>query len=324
MKFIYKIYLILFFLVASNVNLPAFEKSGTTSFQFLKIMMSARASALGGAFSAVGNNSEALYWNPAGITRVSLFDASVSYVDWFLDAAHYSFAAAYTFEGVGTFGLLGIFTDVGEIEVTRVSALGFIGDTYNPGLTGEIFSPKSYVVGLSYGRNLTDKFSFGATVKYVKEDLIYKSTDAVVFDGGLIFRTGFRSLEVAASIVHFGPEVKFIDKSYPLPQTFNIGISGYLFAPGDHLIGELADNRILISYDLTQQRDFEQQHNVGIEYSFNNLLFLRGGYKINNDQEGISAGAGILFQNYRIDYSYNDYGTYLNEVHKFTIGFEFD
>jgi len=324
MKFINKIYLILFFLAAANLNISAFEKSGTTSFQFLKIMMSARASALGGAFSAVGNNSEALYWNPAGITRVGLLDVSAGYADWFLDAAHYSFAAAYNIEGIGTFGLHGIFTDVGKIEVTTVSALGFIGETYNPGLTGETYSPKSYVVGLSYASNLTDKFSFGITAKYVKEDLVYESTDAVVFDGGLIFSTGFRSLEVAASIVHFGPDVKFIDKSYPLPQTFNIGISGYLFSPGDHLIGEIADNRILVSYDLSQPRDFEQQHNVGIEYSFNNLFFLRGGYKFNNDQEGISAGAGILFQNYRIDYSYNDYGTYLNEVHKFTVGFEFD
>lgn len=323
MKLLNKSILVILFLSASS-NLFPFEKTGTTSFQFLKIMMSARASSLGGAFTAVGNNSEALYWNPAGITRVGFFDASAGYVDWFLDAAHYSFAAALTLENIGTFGLHGIFTDIGEIEVTSVDALGFIGDKYNPGLTGEVFSPKSYVIGLSYARNLTDKFSFGLTAKYVKEDLIFKSTDAVVFDGGLIFRTGFRSLEVAASIVHFGPEVKFIDKSYPLPQTFNIGISGYLFSPGDHLIGEIADNRILIAYELTQPRDFEQQHNLGLEYSFNNLLFLRGGYKFNNDQEGICAGAGVSFKNYRIDYSYNDYGTYLNEVHKFTVGFEFD
>jgi hypothetical protein len=316
----------LFFLVLIiivNLNLFAIEKVGTTSFQFLKIMMSARASALSGAFSSLGNNSEALYWNPAGITRVNFFDASASYVNWFLDAAHYSFAATYTFEDIGTFGVHTIYTEVGEIEVTKVSALGFIGEEYNPGLTGEVFSPKSYVLGLSYARNLTDKFSFGITAKYVKEDLIYESADAIVFDGGLIFQTGFRSIEVAASIVHFGPEVKFIDKSYPLPQTFNIGISGYLFASGDHIIGDLANNKILISYDLTQPRDFDQQHNVGIEYSFDDILFLRSGYKFNNDQEGISAGAGVQFQNYRVDYSYNDYGTYLNEVHKFTVGFEF-
>jgi hypothetical protein len=310
-------------IILLNFNLFAFEKVGTTSFQFLKIMMSARASGLGGAFSSVGNNSEALYWNPAGISRVNSFDASASYVNWFLDAAHYSFAAAYNFEDIGTFGLHAIYTDVGEIEVTKVSALGFVGDVYNPGLTGEVFSPKSFVVGLSYAKDLTDKFSFGITAKYVKDDLIYASADALVFDGGLIFRTGFRSIEVAASIVHFGPEVKFIDKSYPLPQTFNIGISGYLFAPGDHLIGDLANNKLLIAYDLTQPRDYDQQHVVGIEYSFEDILFLRGGYKFNSDQEGISAGGGVHFQNYRVDYSYNDYGDYLNEVHKFTVGFEF-
>ena len=63
--------------------------------------------------------------------------------------------------------------DLGDIPVTRVDYL-FRDESgnYNPGLTGETISPGSQVFGLSYGKELTDKFSFGITAKYAIEDLV--------------------------------------------------------------------------------------------------------------------------------------------------------
>lgn len=303
-----------------NTLLYSFDKVGTTSFQFLKVMMSARASALGGAFGSIVNNSDAVFWNPAGLEKVKGFDASISYVSWLLDVKHYSFSASYHAEDIGTFGVHGVFTDIGDIEVTRADALGFVNGVYNPGLTGEVISPSSIVIGLSYARSLTDKFSFGITGKYVREDLVYGSADAVVFDAGLVFHTGFRSIVIAASIMNFGPTIKFIDRSYPLPQTFVVGTSVNLFSPNNPLIGRLEDHSILLAYDMVQPRDFGQQHSAGMEYNFKDILFVRGGYKFNGDQEGISGGIGLNYMNYRIDYAYNDYGEFLNSVHKVTIG----
>ena len=311
-------------LLLLNSDLYSFEKGGTTSFQFLKISMSSRASAMGGALTALANNSEAVFINPAGLTNVQFIDASVSYVDWLLDIKHYSFSAAYTIDGIGTVGLHGLFTDVGEIEVTRVSNLGFIGEDYNPGLTGEVIRPRAGAVGISFAKYLTDRFAFGITAKYVYEDLVYEKAGELVFDGGLTFKTGFRSIVLAASVLHFGPKIEFIDKSYPLPQTFSIGISGHLFSPDDPLLGKIDNHDLLISYDLVQPRDFDQQHLVGMEYNYDNLIFLRGGYKFNGDQEGLSTGVGLLFKNYRLDYAFNDYGEFLNSVHRFTIGFQFN
>src|SRR5690606_6661385 len=243
---------------------------------------------------------------------------------WLLDVKHYSFSAAYNFEGIGTIGFHGLFTDVGEIEVTRVSSLGFVGENYNPGLTGEVIKPGAGSFGISFARFLTDKFAFGLTAKYVYEDLVYEKTGELVFDGGLVFKTGFRSIVLAASLLHFGPKVQFIDKSYPLPQTFTIGISGHLFSPGDPLLAQVNGHDLVISYDMVQPRDFDQQHVVGLEYSYDNMIFLRGGYKFNGDQEGLSAGVGLLFQNYRLDYAFNDYGQYLYSVHRVTLGFQFN
>lgn len=300
-----------------------FEKVGTTSFQFLKVWPGARASALSGAFSTLANNSEAVFWNPAGLASVTNFDASFGYIDWFMDVKHYSFAAAYSLGDMGTLGFQAVLADVGDIEVTRVDQLGFVNGVYNPGLTGEIIRPNSMVIGFSYAKKVTDKFAFGITAKYVHEDLVYEKAGALVFDGGLTFNTGFRSIVIGAAIRHFGQEVKFIDKSYPLPQTFNIGISSYLISPDDPLITSLgSDQTLLLSYDMIQPRDYDQMHSMGLEYGFKDMIFVRGGYTFNSDQEGVSAGIGLKFKNYRVDYSFNDQGTYLDSVHRITIGFD--
>lgn len=315
-----KIFIIVLLLV--SCQLFAFEKVGTTSFQFLKVLPGARANSLSGAFTTLVDNSEAIFWNPAGLAKINNYDFSFHFIDWFMDVKHFSFAGAYNLGDIGTIGVMGIFSDVGEIEVTRVDRLGFIGNVYNPGLTGEVINPSSLVIGLSYAKYVTDKFAFGVTAKFVHENLVVKSASAIVFDGGLTFNTGFRSIILGASIRHFGQEVKYFDKSYPLPQTFSIGISSYLLSPDEPLISSLGEQRVLLSYDMIQPRDYDQLHSIGIEYSFKEMLYLRGGYTFNSDQEGISAGIGIKYQNYRIDYSFNDYGNYLDSVHRVSIGVE--
>ena len=322
-KFIITVSLALFF----STQVYTFEKVGTTSFQFLKVYPGARASAMSGAFSSVACNSEAIFWNPAGLTKVKGLDVSMNYVGWLMDIKHYALSASYELGDLGTVGLMGIITDVGEIQETRVDQIGvggLVDGMFNPGLTGRTYKPSSTVVGLSYAKELTDRFSFGVTVKYVSEDLIYQKADAVVFDGGFLFDTKFRSIVIGASIRHFGQEVKFVDKSYPLPQTFNIGVSAYLLSPNDPLITSVDDQSLLFSYDMIQPRDYDQMHSMGLEYSYKKMVFLRGGYTFNSDQQGLSGGLGIALDRYRVDYSYSDYGKYLNSVHRITIGLEIE
>ena len=320
-----KFYITIALMLGMSIQLFAFEKVGTTSFQFLKVYPGARASALSGAFCSIASTSDAVFWNPAGITKVNGFDASVNYIGWFMDVKHYAFSAAYNMGDLGTLGFQAIMTDIGEIEETRVDMIGvggLVDGMYNPGLTGKVFKPSSMALGLSYAQRLTDRFSFGVTMKYVREDLVYEKANALVFDGGFLFDTKYRSIVIGASIRHFGSEVKFVDKNYPLPQTFNIGVSTYLFSPDDPLISSMGDHSLLFSYDMIQPRDYDQMHSMGLEYSFKDLVFLRGGYTFNSDQEGLSAGIGLLVNKYRIDYSYSDYGQYLDSVHRITVGFE--
>jgi len=337
-------YIIFIFVLLIYANCFAFEKVGTTSFQFLKVISNARGTGMGEAYSSVASGSESVFYNPAGLTMVNSIDFSADYLDWFLDITHFSFSAAYRYGDLGTFGIHGIMTDVGTIKETTVESLDFVDGVYL-GYTGRTYEPGAMVLGLSYALTLTDKFSFGLTAKYAREDLGVRVTDNIMFDIGLLYSTGYKSLKIAATIRHFGPDVKYYDdirlarynavndstyyqkytgKAFPLPQTFAIGISGYVLAPENSLLLESSDNTVLIAFDMVQPRDYDQQYNLGLEYGFDDLLFLRGGYKINYDQEGLSLGFGVNYLNYRIDYAFSDFGDYLDSVHRFSFGFRID
>ena len=311
----------IFIINNSLAQVKGFDKVGTTSFQFLKVIPNARSAAMGGTAAATIQTSDAVFFNPAALTATSNLDFSISYLNWFLDVKLTSFSVAYEMSNIGTFGLQALVTDYGEIDETRADYL-FLDEstgTFNPGVTGRTIKPNSLVFGLTFARDVTDKFTFGITVKYAREDLVEKAASNIIYDGGIIYRTGLKSLKLGTMLRHFGPEVKYVDKSYPLPQIFTIGISGDLIAESAGFILNHDYHRMFVAYDLSQTRDHSQQHQLGVEYLFKNLIALRSGYKFNYDEESWTTGFGLRVSQLRFDYSYNDFGEYLNAVHRFTL-----
>lgn len=315
--------IIIFNLIMGVSSFYAAEKVGTTSFQFLKMAPDARSAAMGNAYVSAINTSEAVFWNPAALRNTSVFDVSISYVDYFLDVNFSSLSLSFPLMNSNTIGILAMMVDYGDMEVTDVLHQGWNADytRFNPGLTGEVLNPGAKVFGLSFARSVTDRFNFGITVKYVIEDLVREKGTALCFDGGLTYRTGWRSVTLGTSVRNFGPEVKFINESYPLPETFAFGISGYLFSPTNALFMQTGSQSFLISYDLSHPRDYDQQHNFGLEYTFLDFLFIRGGYKFNYDEEGITFGIGVKVSQFRLDYAYDPFGEILQSVHRFTFGY---
>ncbi|MFH0991219.1 MAG: PorV/PorQ family protein [bacterium] len=308
--------------LAALSQLLAGEKVGTTSFQFLKMPLDARSAAMGGAAISSVNTSEALFWNPAGLRRTTGLDVSTSYVDYFLDVNMFSGAISMPLGQSSAVGLFAVVVDYGSIDVTDADHLFFNADwTYNPGLTGEKINPRASVFGISYALSVTDKLTFGVSAKYQREDLIMAKGSTVAFDGGLTFDTGWRTLRFGAAIRNFGPDVTFIKESYPLPETFTVGISGYLFSSNESLFMKSSSQSLLLSYDLSHPRDYDQQHHFGVEYTVMDFLSLRGGYKLNFDEEGVTYGIGVKFNNFRLDYAYDHFGTVLPSVHRISIGY---
>jgi len=315
-----KMNIIVLLLLTLALNAFGFEKVGVTSFQFLKISPDPRVASMGGSYAAISRGTASLYGNPAALVYQKGFGTFISQTDYMFDTQHPSVAASW---GFGSFavGVYGMSIDYGSIAVTDIANLGYVDGVFNPGLTGESLTLGATDMGIGFSQQLTDKFSYGLISKYVIEDFSIASEEVVAWDLGVLYNSGFRSIILAATVRNFGPQVKYEEQSYPLPQTMNIGLSSHIMGADDPLWVKNPMHDLLVTVDMVQPRDYAQQYNLGAEYSFKDLVFARAGYRINYDREGFNFGLGFKLKGVALNYGYSDYGENLSGVHRFSIGF---
>jgi len=334
-----KKYLILLFAVCLYTTALFPQKVGTTSMQFLKVMPCARATALGDAYSVLASGAEAAFWNPSGVAQVQGQELSTTYIMWMMDTKLGALSYAKSLNDYGAFGLSFQYVDYGQMEEAIWSRPYTKNDPY-PGLTGRTFSPYAFVAGLSYAINLTDKFSTGLTVKYARESLfdgssveamtsqgVYEKVntwgDGILFDFGMRYNTGYKSIQLAIAIQNFGADIKYAKESSPVPLQFRWGVAADLIGK-DALFVNNNDHRISFAFDLFQPNDYAQQEHIGLEYEFAGVFALRCGYKFNYDSEGFTAGCGIKQAlgpvKFSFDYSYGSVDYYLGDVHRISLG----
>ena len=288
-----------------------FEKVGTIGGQFLKIGVGARATAMGSAFVSVADDASAVYWNPAGIARITKNVASVNHTAWLADI---SFTQACYLFHIGFFpGTFAVHARSLYMDSQPVRTV------FRPDGEGRSFDAGDVAFGVSYARSLTDKFSAGITANYVQSTLATYSASATTFDFGTLYDTGYRSLRIGMSIQNLGSDMKFIEDTVKMPTVFRVGMSMSLYEDASH--------RILSSAEFSHPPDNNERANWGLEYGFKEFFFLRGGYLFKYDLERYSAGVGFkipssLNSEATIDYSYTDMNT-LSGIHRISVDFRF-
>ena len=312
------------FLLFPASSEAAFAKVGTAGAQFLKIGMGTRGAAMGGAFIATADDATAAYWNPACLVRVPGKQIQFNHTEWFEEIRYEAGTVSWEYPGIGTFGLQFGLLNSGDMDVTTIE---------QPGGTGETFNCSDMVVGVSYARRLTDRFSTGLTLKYVREAWDDVSASGIAVDMGTLYNTGFRTLRIGMTIQHFGAELTpdgeyttyysgndSLDTydSYSLPMTFKLGLAMDVLDQGPHFM--------TVEVDGVHPNDNVEYVGLGGEYWYNGLVAVRGGYKINTDEAGLTAGAGFRIpvggRTVMLDYAYADWNK-LEMVHRASIGFAF-
>lgn len=327
------------FLVMACMHVAVAQKVGTTSMQFLKVMPCARATALGDAYSVWASGAEAVFWNPSGVALVQNQEFSSTYVDWIFDARQGALSYAASLGSIGALGLQVQYVDYGEFEETSLLAQ-YMQNATEPGMTGRTFRPFGYLVGVTYARSLTDKFSAGLTVKYAHESLfngdmvtamvrkgVFENVktwgSGLLFDFGIRYNTGFHSVQMGAAVQSFGAEITYAKESSLAPLLFRFGTAADLVGKDPLLLPD-EDNRVSVAFDLFQPNDYDQQEHVGLEYEYAGVFALRAGYKFHYDSEGLTLGGGIKHSlgsvQLAVDYSYGSIGTYLGHVQRISLG----
>jgi hypothetical protein len=318
-----------------SINADAATKVAQTGVKMLDVGMGARACGMGEAFTVLGQDASALFYNPAGVGEIEgNFDLYAGQTQWIADISYINVAGVYNAGVWGKFGFSLITPDYGEFYATRVDAAaeeGFVE------IEGGI-DVSAFCAGIAYAREFTDKFTVGFQAKWVTQHLgesfftaVTEEEDTVevgrdnnlatpCFDFGLLFYPGFKSFAFGMSVRNFSPAVTYERIAFELPLTFALGVGMNIL----DLFGDYPDYSCNIAADMIHPRDWDEQYHVGAELSYKDMIFLRGGYKFNYFAEGLNAGVGINVGGVKIDYSYSEFDLPgVDMINRLSAGFAF-
>lgn len=329
------------FFISLNSFAQNISKTGTTAASFLEIGVGGSANGMGGAFVSIANDASALYWNASGIATLPNYEAIMVRTNWIADTKFDFAGLVVPLSDFGTFGFSFTSLSMEDMIVRTIE---------NPEGTGELFSAGDIAIGISYARNLTDRFSIGVTAKYIEQSIWHMKASAFALDLGTLFKTDlFGGMTIGTSISNFGTPMRLEGRdaryfirvdptkqgsneriptnidldTWDLPLFFQIGVSTYAFNYNDYSLVVSADA-------IVPNNDF-QSLNVGAEFSFMDFLRLRGGYKsllLEDSEGGLSFGLGVSSKMLlsiaivNFDYAYRDFGR-LQNVHSFSVGIKF-
>ncbi len=319
-----------------------FERTGTSSAVFLKIIPDARSASLGGAHSGIYGDISSLYWNPAGIAGMKDVGLNVAQVDLFAGIAYNFVGIVYPMGAGHSLGFHTIYLNSGEMEETTLS---------EPEGTGRFFNTASYSLGLTYARHMTDHLMAGITFKYLREDVWLTKAQSFAFDVGTVLETGVLGMRLGMSLTNLGPDmslrgdnleinvvsrqdlpgdvtllpVDIATSAWAIPVTFRVGVAMDLLGAKSPLASS-ETNRLTLLADFNDSADAASRGNFGLEYNWNEVISLRGGNYFNYDEAGFSYGAGLRYdaEGYDLifDYAVVDYGR-LKMINQFDISFLF-
>ncbi|OGB63743.1 MAG: hypothetical protein A2Y94_06305 [Caldithrix sp. RBG_13_44_9] len=324
--------LVLLFIFCLSLNIQAenLKKIAQTGMKWLSIPIGARGAALGGAYTAMSDDITSIFWNPAGIAYTEGGHVFLNQTKWIADINVNVGALTYQYKNWGVIGLSYAAADWGTLHGTQLAnnAQGFEE-------TGD-FSPTNWALGFSYARKISDAFALGGNVKYLYEKLgagnignfgtdpdeFTAKMNLFAFDVGTYYYTGFKDLRFAMSFQNFSAEKKYRTEQFPLPLTFKFGVAMDMF----QFINEESNHHAMFAIDAIHPRDYSERLHFGLEYSFRNMVFLRGGYKTNYDEEDLSLGAGLHYGlgglAFTLDYGYVMFKNF-DAVQMFSFDFQF-
>jgi hypothetical protein len=192
---------------------------------------------------------------------------------------------------------------------------------------------------------LTDRFSFGATAKYLQNNILDMSASGFAFDAGSEYLTDFYHMRISMDIANLGPNQSFSGNSLDfiannpninqvrdslsgslLTQPFSLPLIFRLGLATDVLQGTVENQKLNMDFDFSTHSDGPEQYNLGAEYVWNDMASLRAGYAFNQDELGFGIGAGFHYKSEDfsgvIDYSFNTTKN-LGGIHQITISAAF-
>jgi len=284
-------------ILGSLILIPSFSSFasdvGTTAANFLKMGIGARATAMGGAYTAIADDGTSLYWNPAGLAQIENTQISAMYNLWFQEVRQGYLNLVFPFLG-GRAGLSANYVNMGQIEGRDEEG--------NP--IGE-FSASDINISLGYARRISSRLMFGASIGILQETIAEDKDSTFSGNAGILFKMS-DSFSLGLACQNIGSKLG----EDPLPLTYRGGIA-------------LRLESLTISADAVKAVDDDMYFCAGLEWWVVDILALRAGYRTGQDiGSGMSAGIGLKISRINIDYAYVPYGD-LGNIHRVSLRIKF-
>ena len=247
---------------------------------------STRSDAVGGAATAIGRDATLVWLNPASIAQVGQPSITLAgQRGFFGESLGQALLTAPFADGVMSFGCM--YYNTGVAKAYSES-----------GELRTITLQEDFMGAITFGKAVTPALSVGATAKGLNSSVFEEfSSAAVAIDLGAQYRIT-RSLKMGLAIQNFGTKLRYLEDRIPLPAAVRGGLA-YGFAPSPR------DLLVLMSdaeYPMSGEGII---WSGGAEYQWNGAASLRAGMRkpAGDELATLSFGAGIIFQQYRLDYS---------------------
>jgi len=311
--------------------------------EFLKIQVGARALGMGGAFVAVADDGTAPYWNPAGMVYLPYREAIPQHQEKFGHLASHDFVGAvFPLGGPkgrnAAFGVGLIRFAVDDIPITKrpgelVAGVDFLDygpdkdeKTPDPGQSDGKWQPgetllinpedlymasSSDLAGvLSYARQRGERWSFGGSLKFVRQSIPDTLPGRHVTSFGAGLDAGV--MYMPSDAVNLGAVVHDLTTTYLawsngtrelIVPTLDTGAAFTFHPAGQHTLTWALD----LAWGF-ERRTYDSEISLGgqtwdvrtgIEYWYRSLLALRTGA----NGKDLTFGAGLRYKQVGVDYA---------------------
>lgn len=320
--------LILGLLLLSLPLVAISENAGTSGFTSLKIIYSARANAMAGAYTSVDDDIDVIFFNPANLGGYApKREASSTFMSYFDGYNGGSVVYQYKRSERANVAIFGQFLASDEIKRT-------INGENGGYIEAGTFDNSDFIMGGTYSYYFNEQLNIGLSGKYIQETLDNKSASALAFDLGILHRPVNEKIRVGVAVRNLGTQLTyFTDSKYSegMPLVYAGGISYRTNLKGRDSENEFTPS-MLVSLDLSLPQGADLVGLIGTEFQVHEQFLVRAGYKTNSgdyknggDNEiasGFSTGVGFVRNNLKIDYALNSYGD-LGFVNQVTLKYQF-
>jgi len=278
--------------------------AGTTSASFLKIPVGAKASAMGGGFSAFPGYIYSFFYNPSSAASIERKVFSFSHNIYFNDISQYvlvyGFNPYFIKDKKDYLSFSLNYINYGSME--KRSGL-YETDPFSPSSVEGSFKAKDMEILMNYSFFHSKDTMLGGNIKFISESIENENGRVFSADIGGIKKANIKNRDFyfGLSILNIGTKIKMISEGYSLPLAFKIGVSTKF-------------NKSLLSFDMLKYSDNYPYLILGFENNIAKDLYIRLGYRYRiygNELgfwSGFSSGFGFDYNDFSFGYSLNSYG----------------